>query len=124
MFVPYNHLQDNIVFTSKARAYQSETSFRFSTLGLAPCLASKHYTRPERLARGKPSGLLRKFITYYRKSFITSPPAGTTVIKYLTRNHKIEGSDPATNTRREKRAKPASAISNLEVVWAEFSTLR
>ncbi len=57
------------MFVGKARTYPNEAPFRCSTLGLAPGLALKQYTRLERLARDKHPGLLQKFVSYGRKKF-------------------------------------------------------
>ncbi len=61
-------LQPSLIFGSLP-AYLSEAPFRNSTLGYAPYLTHKHYTRLERLARDKRSSLLRKLITCGRKKF-------------------------------------------------------
>jgi hypothetical protein len=52
------------IFVSESGAYISETPFRCSTLGQAPCLAPKHWTKLERLARDKHTSLLRTLIRY------------------------------------------------------------
>jgi hypothetical protein len=57
-----------------AKSYLSEALFRYSTLGWAPSLTHKHYTRLEMLARDKDSSLLYKFVNYSRKRFITLAP--------------------------------------------------
>jgi hypothetical protein len=46
-------------------AYLSEAPFSYSTLGKAPGLTHKHYTRLKRLFRDKRSSLFRIFVNYY-----------------------------------------------------------
>jgi hypothetical protein len=58
------------MFGSRARAYQSAASFRYSTLWLAPGVIFKYYTELERTARYKQSSLFQKFVTAV-KSFTT-----------------------------------------------------
>ncbi len=69
------------MFAGKARAYPSEASFRYSTLGQAPGLTHKHQTKLVRRLRD---------LAYYKnpsitdkKSFITLAP-GVNVIKPFT----------------------------------------
>jgi hypothetical protein len=62
------------MFAGEAGDYQSEASFRCSTLGKAPGLTNKHKTRLERLARDKHSSLLQKLVKYGQKSFIKLAP--------------------------------------------------
>ncbi len=78
MLVRGKSIQSVLIFVGKARAYLSKSSFRFST----PGLTFKHYTRLERLVRDKHTSLLRTFVNYGRKFFITwTPGAGAIVIK-------------------------------------------
>ncbi len=56
-----------------------------STLGYAPGLAHKHYTRLERLARDKQCSLLRKYINYGRKKFYRIGPS--TLVSSLGKPH-------------------------------------
>jgi hypothetical protein len=56
------------MFASKVGAYMSESPFRCSTLGWAPGLTHKHYTRLEKLARDK--HLLRKSVNYGQKKVL------------------------------------------------------
>ncbi len=58
-----------------AGAYPSEAPFRCSTLGQAPGLTDKHYTRLERLAKDKHSSLLRKSVNYGHKKFYSTDPS-------------------------------------------------
>jgi len=53
MFVPGKHFQPSVIFASKARAYPSEALFRCTTLGQAPGLNHKDYTKQEMVARDK-----------------------------------------------------------------------
>jgi len=46
------------MFAGKATAYSSEALFECPTLGWAPCLTLKHWTRLERPARDEYSSLL------------------------------------------------------------------
>ena len=62
------------MFVGKARTYPIEAPFRCSTLRLAPGLALKQKPRLERLARGKHSSLLRKYVNYGRKKFYNIGP--------------------------------------------------
>ncbi len=62
------------VFLGKARAYPSEASLRYSTLGEAPSLTQKHQTRLEILATDIHSSLLRKSINYSRNKFMIQVP--------------------------------------------------
>jgi hypothetical protein len=64
MFVPGKPFQPSVMFVSKTGSYPSEVPFKCSTLGLAPGLTHKHYTRLEKLARDKHSSLLRKSVNY------------------------------------------------------------
>ncbi len=48
--VPGKLLQPSLMIASKARAYPSEAPLRCSTLGQAPGLIHKHYTRQKRPA--------------------------------------------------------------------------
>ncbi len=69
MFVPGKLFQLSVMIVGKAGAYLAEALFRCSTLGYAPGLTHKHYTRLERLNRNKHSSLLRTFVNYGRKKF-------------------------------------------------------
>ncbi len=51
----------------EARAYPSETSFRCSSIGLAPSHSCKDYTGLKRFAKDKHSNLLRTFVNYSYK---------------------------------------------------------
>jgi hypothetical protein len=51
-----------LLFVGKAEAYPSKAPFRYPTLGQAPGLNHKHYTRLNRLDWDKYSGLLQKSI--------------------------------------------------------------
>ncbi len=66
--------QPSVMFVGKARAYMSKALFRCSTLWQAPGLTHKHQTRLAILAKDKHSSLLRKFVNYRQKSFITLGP--------------------------------------------------
>jgi hypothetical protein len=48
--------------------------FWCATLGLAPGITHKHYTRLERLAKDKRSSLLQIFLTYGYKKFYNIVP--------------------------------------------------
>jgi hypothetical protein len=80
VFVPGKPFQPSQVIADKAGAYPSGASFRGSILGLAPGLSYKHQTSLERLARGKHSSLLRKFVTYVSKKLVP----GSNVINPFT----------------------------------------
>ncbi len=66
--------QPSLMFAGNDRAFPIEAPFRCSTLGQAPGLAHKHQTMLERLATDKHSSLLRIFVNYGRKFFITLAP--------------------------------------------------
>jgi hypothetical protein len=57
------------MFGGKVGAQMKEANFRYSTLGLAPGLTQKHYTRLAILARDKHSSLLQKSVNYEQKMF-------------------------------------------------------
>jgi hypothetical protein len=57
------------MFANKAGATPSEPTLRFSTLGQAPSLTIKYYTRLKRPARDKHSSLSQIFVNYGRKKF-------------------------------------------------------
>ncbi len=69
MFIPGKPFQTGLVFAGKAGDYQSEVPFRCSTLGLV--LRPEYYTLDEvrKVAKEKPSSLLRKFVNYGSKKF-------------------------------------------------------
>jgi hypothetical protein len=69
MFVRDKPFQSSLKLASKARAYPSEAPVKCSTLGKAPGLTHKHYTRMERPERD--SRLLQTFINYICEIFIT-----------------------------------------------------
>ncbi len=72
--VTKRRVTSSVMFVGKAGAYLSEAPFRCSTLGLAPGLTPKHYTRLETHARGKHSCLLQKSVNYgHEKLYSTSP---------------------------------------------------
>ncbi len=53
MFVLGKLSQPSLMFVGKPGTHPIESLFKCSTLGWAPCLTQKHYTRLERLARDK-----------------------------------------------------------------------
>jgi hypothetical protein len=59
----------SLMFAGKAAAHMSEAPFGYPTLGLAPGLTLKHYTRLERLAREQHYRLLQKLLNYGHKKF-------------------------------------------------------
>jgi hypothetical protein len=61
VFVPARPFQPSPLFVSEVRAYASEAP---ETLSKAPGLTHEHYTRPEKSASGKHSGLLPTLINY------------------------------------------------------------
>ena len=69
MFVPDKPFHPSLKLASKARAYPSGVPVKCSTLGKAPGLTHKHYTRMERPERD--SRLLQTFINYICGIFIT-----------------------------------------------------
>jgi hypothetical protein len=71
------------MFVGEIRAYTSEAPFRCTSLGWAPALIPKHWTRLERLVEDKQSSLLRTLVIYGYKSFITLAP-GVNAIKLFT----------------------------------------
>jgi hypothetical protein len=60
MFVPGKFLEPSLILAGKAEAYVSEALFRYSTLGQAPSLTHKLYTRLEMLGGDKHSSLFGK----------------------------------------------------------------
>ncbi len=64
-----------ILFASEAGVYPSKTPFRCSTLGLAPGKAHKQKTT-EMAFQEQTLKLVKKFVTYGRKSFIILAPDG------------------------------------------------
>jgi hypothetical protein len=62
------------MLAGKAGANLSEATFMCYTLGQTPGHTHKYYTRLDRLARNKHSILLRTFVNYDRKKFITLGP--------------------------------------------------
>jgi hypothetical protein len=58
MFFPDKPFKPSLMLAGKAGAYPSEAPLRHSTIGKAPGLDHKHYTRMERLVRHKRSRLL------------------------------------------------------------------
>ncbi len=76
------------MFAGKAAAYLNEAPFRCSTLGWAPDLAQKHYTRLERHATDKHSSLLQKSVYYGQKTVKCSnigpwfDPMGILIVHY------------------------------------------
>jgi hypothetical protein len=69
VFVPGNPFQYGLMFVGKAGANPSEAPFRCSTLGWAPGLTHKHYTKLLRLARDKNSSFIRTFVNYGHEKF-------------------------------------------------------
>jgi hypothetical protein len=80
VFVHDKLFQPSLMSVYKAGTYPIEETFRCSTLGQAPGLIQKHYSRLEKLARDKLSSLLLTSVNYGQKSFITLTP-GANVIK-------------------------------------------
>ncbi len=68
----------SLMFASKVGAYLSETPFKCSTFGWAPCHTHKHWTRLERLASDKHSSLLPTIVNYRRNFIITLAPIHNT----------------------------------------------
>ncbi len=62
------------MFLDKAGAYLSQAPLSCSAVRYAPGFIHKHQTRLERLARDKYISLVRAFVNYGRKSFITLGP--------------------------------------------------
>ncbi len=69
-------LQFGVMFVSKAGAYLSGPSFSDFFLEQSTRLARRHLTRLEKLARDKRSSLLRRFVNYVLKFFMTLAPGG------------------------------------------------
>jgi hypothetical protein len=67
-------------------------ALEWSTIRVGFGLTRKHWSRLERLARDKRSGLLRKFINYGSKSFITLAPGFMLIGFWL-----IRGKSPTVN---------------------------
>jgi hypothetical protein len=57
------------MLVGKARVYLRVEQLKCASLGKAPGLTCKHWTRLDRSAREKHSSLLRKFVNYGRKRF-------------------------------------------------------
>ncbi len=75
----------------------TEVHFRCSTLGLAPGLTHKHYTRPAILARDKHSSLLRKSVNYGRKKFYSiGPRMKMAFISKVAMAIPVAAADPAS----------------------------
>jgi hypothetical protein len=69
VFIPGKPFQPGIKFAREARAYPSEGSFRCSTLGYAPGLSDKDYTRLESISKDKHSSLMQTCLNYGCKKF-------------------------------------------------------
>ncbi len=80
MFVPGKTFQPSLTCEGEVGDYLSKAPLRCYTLGLAPDLTLKLKTRLKRPPRDTYSSLLRTFVKYGGKFFITLGP-GRNVIK-------------------------------------------
>jgi hypothetical protein len=82
VFVHGKPFQPGLMSVCKAGTHPIEEPFRCSTIGYAPGLANKQYTRLEWLTMDKHSSLSRKLVNYREKSFITLTPGHKTDSNY------------------------------------------
>ncbi len=78
MFVPGKLFQPNLMFVGKARGLPKSGSPQRCFNLVGPGLASKHWTRLERLAKDKHSSVLRRSVNYgHNKFYSTGPRLGS-----------------------------------------------
>ncbi len=71
-FVNGKPFHPNLMSTSRAEAYLSETPFRSSTVGYVPALTPKYQTRLKTLARDKHFSLFCLLVNYNRRGFYST----------------------------------------------------
>ncbi len=79
MFVLAKLLQSSLIFVSKARSLPLCRAPERYLTQIGCGLTWKHYTRLEKFAEDKHSGLLQKFVKYDCKCFITMAPVADVI---------------------------------------------